>query len=233
MNDKSPRLRSLAAELGEREAPESDPPDQERKPHQGIPPSDAHNTALAEQAGEAERRRDQGISGRPPSAEAGVDHASVEAKRDEPQETSHEGAPVHRHLGLAEVAAGGDHRVLMDELNREGVKYAPESIVGISRGADGRIKFLETGNDKAGLTHIERHAPEFESLGISKDRIPDFVMAAVTEGSVVGYQGKGHGRPIMEFRYNDAVYRLAVTVGSNGFVVGANPVNSRPVTMED
>ena len=95
MNDKSPRLRSLAAEFGEREAPKSDPPDQERKPHQGIPPSDAHNTALAEQAGEAERRRDQEISGRQPSAKAGADHASVEAKRDEPQETSHEGARIH------------------------------------------------------------------------------------------------------------------------------------------
>ena len=39
----------------------------------------------------------------------------------------------------------------------------------------------------------------------------------------MGYQGRGTGRPIYEFVYNGEVRQVAITVGSNGFIVGANP----------
>lgn len=47
-------------------------------------------------------------------------------------------------------------------------------------------------------------------------------MKAVTEGKIVGYQSFGTSRPIYEFEYHGKTYRLAVTIGSNGYIVGAN-----------
>lgn len=44
-----------------------------------------------------------------------------------------------------------------------------------------------------------------------------------SKGHIVGYQGKGTGRPIYEVDYNGTKRRVAVTVGSNGYIVGANP----------
>jgi hypothetical protein len=51
--------------------------------------------------------------------------------------------------------------------------------------------------------------------------VADYVLTAVTKGKVVGMQ---RTRPIYEFQWNGATHRLAVTVGDNGFIVGANPV---------
>lgn len=40
---------------------------------------------------------------------------------------------------------------------------------------------------------------------------------------IVGYQRLGMGRPIYEIVLNGQKQRIAVTVGSNGYIVGANP----------
>jgi hypothetical protein len=46
---------------------------------------------------------------------------------------------------------------------------------------------------------------------------------ALENGRAVEYQGRGTGRPIYEFTYNGKLHHVAITVGNNGFVVGANP----------
>lgn len=68
-----------------------------------------------------------------------------------------------------------------------------------------------------------RHADDFAKRGIYADQIPDLVMTAVERGRIVGYQGKGMGRPIYEVMYNDTKHHVAVTMSNNGFIVGANP----------
>ena len=47
-------------------------------------------------------------------------------------------------------------------------------------------------------------------------------ITTVTRGTIVGYQGRGTGRPIFEIVYKGRKYKIAVTVGSNGYIVGAN-----------
>ncbi|WP_269450396.1 hypothetical protein [Pseudodesulfovibrio piezophilus] len=37
--------------------------------------------------------------------------------------------------------------------------------------------------------------------GISKNEIPDFLQQALAKNNVIGFQGKGKGRPIYEFVY--------------------------------
>ena len=113
---------------------------------------------------------------------------------------------------------------LLKEMTSQGIKYTPENIVQVAKNADGKIVFLETGNSKAGLQHIiGEHAKDFANIGVSEAQIPGVVMKAVSEGKIVGYQGKGTGRPIYETVINGEVHRLAITVSSNGFMVGANP----------
>jgi hypothetical protein len=112
---------------------------------------------------------------------------------------------------------------LLEELARQGVKHTPAQVVAIARDANGRIVFLEEGNSRAGLRHIvEQHAPDFVRRGIAEEQIPEAVMAAATRGQQVGMQGK---RPVFEVEFNGQTHRIAVTVGNNGFVVGANPSN--------
>ena len=61
------------------------------------------------------------------------------------------------------------------------------------------------------------------AIGVSEAQISNVVMRAVTQRRVVGYQGTGTGRPIYEISINGQPRRIAVTVGSNGYIVGANP----------
>ncbi|CAI1087811.1 hemagglutinin repeat-containing protein [Serratia quinivorans] len=113
---------------------------------------------------------------------------------------------------------------LFKEMTAQGIKFTPENVVGAAKDSSGKIVFLEKGNSKAGLQHIVgEHKKDFANIGVSEAKIPSVVMKAVTEGKIVGYQGKGTGRPIYEIVINGETHRLAITVSSNGFVVGANP----------
>lgn len=114
---------------------------------------------------------------------------------------------------------------LIDDLQASGAKITPENVVDIQKLPDGQTVWLETGNNSAGLQHINRHADEFAQKGISQDQIPDAVFSALQQNNVVGYQGAGTGRPIYEYTFNGQTHRMAVTVGDNGFIVGANPTS--------
>ena len=45
---------------------------------------------------------------------------------------------------------------------------------------------------------------------------------ALQDGRVIGYQGKGVTRPVYAVMYGGRMVRIAITVGSNGYIVGAN-----------
>ena len=120
----------------------------------------------------------------------------------------------------ASVAPGS----LVEELAAAGIKHDPANIVRIARDGSGRVVFLETGNSRAGLAHIVgEHADDFAARGVTVNQIPGLVTDAASQGRIVGYQGTGTGRPIYEIVFDGTTQRVAVTVGDNGFIVGANP----------
>ena len=129
------------------------------------------------------------------------------------------------HFEQVPRAGEGDlNSKLLEELANSGVKYNPEDIVAITKTADGKLVWLENGTDTAGLKHIIiEHADDFLNKGITQEQIPNYIMNALENGSIVGYQGRGTGRPIYEFTYNGELHNIAITAGNNGFVVGANP----------
>lgn len=119
---------------------------------------------------------------------------------------------------------------LIAELKKRGVKHTPENIIKIAQKSDGKIVFLETGDESSGLTHILKiHKAEFADIGILEDHVPDAIINAVLDGKIVGDQGKRKDRPIYEITLNNQIKHIAVTVSNNGYIVCANP---RPIDLE-
>ena len=66
---------------------------------------------------------------------------------------------------------------------------------------------------------IERCGAEFEQAGVANAQLPNELMQALAQNNIVGTVGRD--RPVFQVLYNDAIYYLAITVGDNGNVVGA------------
>lgn len=123
----------------------------------------------------------------------------------------------------------GEGKALIQEVVASGEKITPNDVVMITRDPSGKIVWLEKGNSSAGLQHIiDKHGHEFNGKGITNEDIPNYVLEAVYQGKIVGTQGnKRTPRTIYEFKYNGIIQRIAVQVGSNGFIVGANPRSAK------
>lgn len=118
----------------------------------------------------------------------------------------------------------GSGKSLIDEVVSKGIKITPDNVVLITRDSNNKIVWLETGNNSAGLQHIiNAHGKEFNGKGISNSDIPNYILEAVHQGNVIGKQGKRNPRTVYEFTYNGEKHRVAVQIGSNGYIVGANP----------
>lgn len=120
-----------------------------------------------------------------------------------------------------------DKAALFAALCQAGIKHSPEKVVRIAKQADGKIVFLEEGNAEAGLQHIlQEHSLEFTDQGIEPNQIPDAIITAVTQGKIIGYQGRKKTRTIYEVNFNGKTQYICVTVSDNGYIVGANPRTS-------
>lgn len=118
-------------------------------------------------------------------------------------------------------------------------RMTPEQILHIWDIGDGRqlnhlpdvtttILWIEQGNDKAGMTHILSHKEDFESIGVPQDKLIELAQATTTVGAPSGhFQGKPRKnlpqRPILLLYFHGNPVAVAISVGSNGFVVGMNP----------
>jgi hypothetical protein len=121
-------------------------------------------------------------------------------------------------------APGGVNTAMLNELTTNGVKFTPENVIATARSPNGQVVFLETGNAQSGLMHIiKEHGSQFAGMGVSEAQIPGLITRAVSEGNIVGYQGRGTGRPIYQVMVNGQPQQIAITTSSNGYIVGANP----------
>lgn len=122
----------------------------------------------------------------------------------------------------------GSGKQLVMEVVSNNRKISPNKVLSITRDSNGKVVWIEEGNSHSGFQHIiEKHEHEFYGRGISKDEIPNYILEAVRQGNIVGYQGKKNPRPIYEFVYNGTTHRLAVQVSDNGYIVSANGVSSK------
>ncbi|MEV6228505.1 hypothetical protein AB0L88_11620 [Saccharopolyspora shandongensis] len=124
-----------------------------------------------------------------------------------------------------------DRQRLIEEALAQGHKISPDKVAEIGKDPNGRIVWLEEGKGGkggAGLEHVYEHEKEFTDRGIPREEIGKFAHEAATEGKYTGYsQGKPPGRPIFEIEYGGQRHFVALTIGSNGFIVGANMKSSK------
>ena len=108
---------------------------------------------------------------------------------------------------------------LMRELASSGVKYNASDVVMITRTPEGKIVWLEKGNNLAGLRHIEvRHASDLASRGIAD--IPGSLTQIMNTTPInVGTKAGGH---FADFIFNGNTFR--VVYGTNGYIVSFFPI---------
>ena len=111
---------------------------------------------------------------------------------------------------------------LIQELKDKGVKFTEEDLIWVFKNKDGKIIFLEKGKNSGGFQHILKHKEEFLDKGIFEEDLAEFIMESLKNGKIVGKEGS---RFVYEYIYKGIKQTTAITVSSNGFVVGANPVS--------
>ncbi|TRV45276.1 MAG: hypothetical protein EWV53_21440 [Microcystis panniformis Mp_MB_F_20051200_S9] len=120
-------------------------------------------------------------------------------------------------------------KLLIAELKKAGIKHTPENIIRITQDPKGKIIFLETGKggDKgSGLLHIlENHQEDFLKRGITEAQIPDLIVTAISEGTIIGIQGKS--RIIYQVEINEMIQYISLEISPNGYIVSANPTPTR------
>ncbi|WP_052744160.1 hypothetical protein [Streptomyces odonnellii] len=125
----------------------------------------------------------------------------------------------------AKIAHGTLDARLLERLTEAGVEFNRADTIWITEYTKPGVAlaWLEKGTVNAGLIHIVfRNAGEFATAGVRAEDIPALVRTALSEGKRVGTRGAG--RPIFEVTFNGEVQQDAISVGDNGFVIGANPV---------
>ncbi|WP_421648217.1 T7SS effector LXG polymorphic toxin [Listeria ivanovii] len=108
---------------------------------------------------------------------------------------------------------------LLDELSKSNVKYNPEEVVMVTKNTSEDLLWLEYGNSKAGLNHIEiRHATDFSKRNIRN--IPEFIYNILKKEPVsIASSSRGiNAIYIMDGK------RYLIAYGKNGFIVSVYPI---------
>lgn len=104
--------------------------------------------------------------------------------------------------------------------------------------------WLEEGNTKGGFQHIQiKHQQDYVNKGIpvgqQREKVPILAEASTTVGRHIGWATakREKGRPVMAMYMKAGdqgaqagqIFREAITVGANGFVVGTQPISPQKV----
>ena len=138
---------------------------------------------------------------------------------------------------LAGVASAAEAKIgrknpefytLIEEAVRNEVKITTEKVLHIWKitnrmnipGLQQSIIWIEEGTDRKGYQHMLKHKESFEKIGVPESKLIEVAEAATSVGKAGGPQGPG--RPILGlFFYNDPI-AVAISIKTNGFVVGMN-----------
>lgn len=118
---------------------------------------------------------------------------------------------------LIKLAANSNVKMTLEKVIRIWQIDKNRQIPGLEK----RILWVEDNLPTAGYQLILKHASEFEQIGITKDQLSEVAEAATTIGIPGGVLGLP-GRPIFGLIFYGKPLAVAVSVGSNGFVVGMN-----------
>lgn len=143
------------------------------------------------------------------------------------------GTGYHGNFGNTKGKVEHEKNILINELEKHGIKFNKEEIIFIVKDQTGQIVWLESGNKYAGLEHIingngisKGHALDFENaFGITKDKIPDYLYKVISCGQVISNNlvKKGDKYGFNRVYYYEGDYCVVTGIGTNGFIVSAFP----------
>lgn len=113
---------------------------------------------------------------------------------------------------------------LITEAKKQGHKINPAKVIHIGLNRGGKIIWLEEGSAAAGLQHIltSQKIVSFQRFGVQEKEIGDFIFRAALADVKLGIIGED--RIVYKIEYKGQEKRVAISIGDNGYIVGANPV---------
>ena len=113
---------------------------------------------------------------------------------------------------------------LMNELRNSGVKYTKKDVVLVTKNYNGKLLWLEKGNELSGLEHIEmRHRNDFDA----NTNIQDLLMKILASKPLKHFSRK-KGKELADiylYKVNSKLYLVAY--GDNGYIVSFYPYGER------
>lgn len=110
---------------------------------------------------------------------------------------------------------------LVDQLKKSGISFDENKLLSIEKDLNNKIVFLELGSQKAGFIHVLEHIDDFHNKGVDAKDIPKLLMDSLSKGKIVGIK---RSSSIYQIEFQGKTQTTLITVGSNGFIVGANPI---------
>ena len=102
-----------------------------------------------------------------------------------------------------------------------GIQFNRDDVIFVAKAKEGKLVWLEKGNDSAGLKHIvKEHGKQFVDADISIDKTPQILIETLNIGEYVGIQGKD--RKVYKVDIEGSNIFIAISIIDNGFIVGAN-----------
>ncbi len=109
------------------------------------------------------------------------------------------------------------------ELEERKENFTKDKVIMTVRDYEGKIRWLEEGNDKAGLVHIMAHKEQFEKgLNIKASQVPAFIQSVIREGTLLSFKINERG-PEYIYRYKNK--NILCVIGTNGFIVSVYITN--------
>jgi hypothetical protein len=157
------------------------------------------------------------------SAAAGV--AGIGGTGVPPSGETNRPRPVATPPASSPSAQPGPDPSLIAQAQAAGHKIDPAAVVKIGRDSAGKLIWLEKGNARGGLMHMNtgKRGGEFAQAGVAAGDVADVVFNAAATGKPVGVTGRD--RVVYATEHQGRPLLVAVTVGANGYIVGANPVH--------
>ncbi len=116
---------------------------------------------------------------------------------------------------------------IINEMIAKGIKFTKEMLVFAARLDNGRIIFLERGNDYSGLEHIKnRHASHFsQAFGVKEKELGTFLYDVIKNGELVtSFRNDTNGREgYRSVYYWKGDYVVIYAISANGYITTAMP----------
>jgi filamentous hemagglutinin len=104
------------------------------------------------------------------------------------------------------------------------IKHTPEDILEIEKDLDGKIIFLEKGNQNAWFAHIfEQHGSEFLNKWIQEKDIWKFIITIAKNNRPIG--AMQNGRKVYKISQNGIDNYYGIEISTNWFIVSAQTLS--------